>query len=323
MIVLSIVLVMVITLIMTVITFLSEPDVTGETVIVEIPKGAGMMTIARLLEEKGVVKSARGFAALAKVKGVSKKLQAGEYKFDIGTPYEKVLDRMLKGKVLLRQFTIPEGYNIYQIAPLLSKNGFGNSEAILMILKDEKYSKSLNIPSKGLEGYLFPETYSYVKGESLQRVLRRMVVQFFKVYNEESKTGSLSKNLDMNELVTLASICEKEAVIQKELPLIAGVYLNRLAINMPLQADPTVIYGLKNFDRLLSRKDLAFPTPYNTYLNKNLPPGPIACPGRMAIRAVFNPEKTKAIYFVAKNDGSHHFSQTYPEHLNAIRKYRR
>ncbi len=317
-----ILLIMVITLAGAVMIFFEPPKATGKTVVVEIPKGAGLMTISNLLAKNGVVKNAKAFAGLAKFKGLATRLKAGEYKFDIGEPYDQVLNRMAKGKVLLRQFTIPEGYNIYQIAPLLSKNGFGSTTEILRLLRDEGFSRSLKTPTRGLEGYLFPETYSYIKGETLREILQRMVKQFFKVYKEESKGGEKNKKMTMSQIVILASICEKEAVAQKELPLIAGVYLNRLEKNMLLQADPTVIYGLKKFDRLLSRKDLRAPSPYNTYLNKGLPPGPIACPGRKAIRGVLNPEKTSAFYFVARNDGTHHFSKTYDQHLKAISLYR-
>lgn len=306
-----------------VIQHLGAPENTGQSVMVEIPEGAGLLQISHLLQQAGVIKSAKGFASIAKVQGVAGDLKAGEYLIPVGVSPDEVLEQLVQGRVLLRQITIPEGFTTYQIAGTMAEKGFGDEKDILALTRSSDFATSLKLPAKGLEGYLFPETYSYVKGTTARKMLSKMVAQFRAVYDQERNSKTLKRPIRMNEVVILASICEKEARKSDELPLIARVYLNRLKIGMPLQADPTVIYGLKKFDALLTRADLKINTPYNTYMNNGLPPGPIGSPGRAAIRAVLNPADSDAFYFVAKDDGYHHFSKTYDEHLKAVAKYRR
>lgn len=312
-----------IVVLLVVLNLFEPPESTGEKIIVEIPQGAGLLQIASLLEQEKAIKSAKVFISLAKFKGQGEKIKAGEYEIRIGQSPSEILDKLVRGEVLLRQLTIPEGYTLYQVAEAFADNGLGEYKALLGQFENGDYSKKMGIEADRLEGYLFPETYAFIKGASSERMAHRMVKQFFKVFNEEKENKSLIRPFSTHEVLTLASICEKEAKHADELPMIARVYLNRLALGMPLQADPTVVYGLKKFDAPLSRNDLKRPSPYNTYLHKGLPPGPICNPGRLAIRSVFNPAEGNALYFVAKPDGYHHFSSNYDQHLAAIKKYRR
>ena len=301
---------------------LLPPD-PGPPVLVEIPTGAGLMRIAALLEDEGLIRSRRAFALLAKGKGQAQMLKAGEYQITQGRTPSDILAMLANGRVVVRQLTIPEGYTIYQVAQTLAEAGLGEKEPVLALVQDPALARKLGVPGDTLEGYLFPETYAYVKGVAPKDLLARMVKQTLLVYEEEKATATVPGPISMSRTLTLASICEREARKSEELPIIAAVYLKRLSIGMPLQADPTVIYGLKSFHRLLTRKDLKIPSSYNTYMNKGLPPGPICNPGRLAIRASLKPAKTDALYFVAKDDGSHFFSATYAQHLDAVRRYRR
>lgn len=312
-----------IVVLLVVLNLFEPPKNTGEKIIVDIPRGAGLLQVASLLEQKKAIRSAKVFVSLAKFKGLGEQIKAGEYEIQIGLSPLEILDKLVRGEVLLRQLTIPEGYTLFQVAAVFQDHEFGQYDALLTQFENREFSKKMGIEAGRLEGYLFPETYAYVKGTSTERVVRRMIKQFFKVFNEERENKTLIRPFTTHEALTLASICEKEARHPEELPMIARVYLNRLALGMPLQADPTVVYGLKKFDSLLTRKDLQRPSPYNTYLHKGLPPGPICNPGRQAIRAVFNPAKSNALYFVARPDGYHQFSSNYDQHLAAKKKYRK
>lgn len=300
----------------------TAPQANGQTAEIVVSQGAGLRAIAQNLEDQGMIKRAGAFCLLAKIKGLGGRIRAGEYEIIIGTPPDKILELITGGKSKQHRVTIPEGYTLGQIARELEKTGIGKAEEVAALFVDQEFISSLGLDVKSIEGYCFPETYSYTRLTTPKQMIKRMVDQFFKVYDQEQKRGQANTVMTRDEIVILASICEREARIQNELPKIARVYLNRLAMGMPLQADPTVIYGITDFSPPLTKVHLKTPGPYNTYLNKGLTPGPICNPGRMALRGAMNPAESKDLYFVAQADGSHYFSTTYSEHQKAVARYR-
>ncbi|MBA8667290.1 endolytic transglycosylase MltG [Holosporaceae bacterium 'Namur'] len=278
-----------------------------------IPKNYSIKQIAELLHKKEIIKSKFLFILLSKAYSFKKEyLQSGEYKFEAGMKMIEVIHKLTRGEVIIHKVTIPEGLTNSQVFKILN-NSYGLSGGI----NKEKYK----------EGYLLPETYSYKYGTKKESVLARMHSSMEKHLNLFISTSALPVPLkDINELLTLASIVEKESGINAEKPLVAGVYLNRLKINMPLQADPTVIYGMTSgvepFPKGLTYKDLESDSLYNTYKVKGLPPTPIANPGLRSIAAVLHPANTKDLFFVADGLGGHKFSETYKEHLNNVKNFR-
>jgi len=225
------------------------------------------------------------------------------------------------GDVIKIRITIPEGLTLKEIAARVAGAGIGTAEQLLKAAGDLARLSRLGVPGKNLEGYLFPETYTVTSTTTPVEVVRAMVAQFEHQVTPDLLAAAKARGLDRHALVTLASIVQKEAGNDAEMPLIAGVFHNRLRKGMPLQADPTVIYGVVNFDGNLTRRHLITPTPYNTYTQKGLPPGPIASPGLVALRAAAFPAETKALYFVARGDGRHEFSATLEAHNRAVRHY--
>lgn len=209
-----------------------------------------------------------------------------------------------------------------QIADLLDSKGLVNKQQFLSLAQDPALLEQYGIPGPTLEGYLYPDTYQLARGISPSTAIHTMVERFWMLVRPLKKRAE-DLGMEMEDVITLASIVEKETGLAGERATIASVFLNRLKRRMRLESDPTVIYGLKNFDGNLTRKDLSKPTPYNTYVIRGLPPGPIANPGLEAIKAVLYPAKTDYLYFVSKNDGSHHFSRTLSEHNRAVRMYQK
>ncbi len=293
-------------------------------VIVYVPPDTGFKGIETILISQGVIEPDPRFPIIARFMGVSKKLKAGEYQFTAGqTPYQ-VLKELESGSTLQRPLTIPEGANIYQIADIIAKQGCGSKERFLALVKEPQFIEGFGFNFDSLEGYLFPDTYNCSRGQDEKNIIKAMVGRFKEVFSEiGSQRAEGAPSLSAHEIVTLASIVEKETAVAEERPLIARVFLNRLKRGMRLQSDPTVIYGLANFDGNLTRRDLKEATPYNTYVIKGLPPGPIGNPGREAIEAVLNPADEKYLYFVSKNDGTHHFSKTLKDHNRAVVKYQK
>jgi len=291
--------------------------------LVQIPPGTSFAGIEKILVEKGVVRPDRRFFFLARRHGLTQRLRAGEYRFQPGqTPYE-VLRLLESGASVRWPLTIPEGANIHQIAGLLAAGGWGERERILARLRAPELRARYGVAGESLEGYLFPDTYHLGRGQPVEAIIAAMVERGRQV---RAEVGELAENpfgLSAHQVITLASIVEKETALAEERPLIARVFLNRLRKGMRLQTDPTVIYGISDFDGNLTRADLLRPTPYNTYVIKGLPPGPIANPGRASIEAVLRPAESRALYFVSRNDGSHHFSETLAEHNRAVRKYQK
>ena len=307
--------------------FLPASEVSGE-VVVSIPEGAPPARIGEILERAGAIRSARAFVWTLKAKNrLGKKpvvLKAGEMALDPSQTVWRIIDSLAKGSYKLYPFTVPEGRNIYDIAQMVEAQGFGSAAEFLALCRDKSFIRSLGLNVDSLEGYLFPETYNFPKSTSLKTIIKAMTATFLKVW-EKLEPQARERALTSHEVVTLASIVEKETGLARERSLIAGVFLNRLARGMKLQTDPTVIYGLlPNFNGNLTSKDLTTPTPYNTYVIAGLPPGPIANPGEESLQAVIRADVMQPyLYFVSKNDGSHYFSKTLEEHNRMVNKYQR
>lgn len=292
-----------------------------EPQVVEIKAGSSFTQVANHLQEAGIISDAKRFTLLAHWKHATGQIQAGEYLFESATKPEEVLARLIAGDIRKFQVTIPEGFNLQEIAVRLEKTGIGSAEEFLSLCNDADFLSDLGIDAASLEGYLFPETYTYTSATTPGQLLAAMVAQLRTQLTAEWLENAEALNFNRHQLITLASIIQKEAGDVVEMPLISAVFHNRLQRGIPLQADPTVIYGIADFDGNLTRKHLETPTPYNTYRNRGLPPGPIASPGRTALHAAANPATTKDLYFVARGDGTHEFSATLQDHNRAVRRY--
>ncbi|MCL1980597.1 MAG: endolytic transglycosylase MltG [Proteobacteria bacterium] len=293
----------------------------GEVVVV-IPKGAGVRGIGALLAASGVLENDTRYLAMVYFSGLRAKLKAGEYSIPPGMTPPQVLELLASGRTRRYHVTIAEGLTAAQIAFVFERDGWVKPDTFLALVKDPAFIRQQGIEADSLEGYLFPETYTLVRTEADEAaVIRMMVARFQQVW----QTLAMPKSLELNrhQLLTLASMVEKETGAAEERPLIARVFYNRLALKMRLQSDPTVIYGLADFNGNLTRADLRRETPYNTYLIPGLPPGPICNPGRAALEAVLYPVESDALYFVSKNDGTHFFSTNLADHNRAVQRYQR
>lgn len=302
------------------------PATSTQEVTVIIPAASSFAAIEEKLAAAGVLRSDLRFRLLAKLMGVSKGLHPGEYRFSGRPTPHQVLRQLYRGSQLKHPLTIPEGANLRQIGAILIKEGWTTDQEFRATVSDPQFLRELGLKHPSLEGYLFPETYFLERGVfNLRAFLATMVAQTRKVLAATGAAAGLpAYGLNAHQVLTLASIVEKETGLASERPLIARVFLNRLRDNMKLQTDPTVIYGLKSFNGNLTKLDLLTPTPYNTYLITGLPPGPIASPGQAAIQAVMAPATTgDYYYFVSKNDGSHYFSKSLPEHNRAVARFQK
>lgn len=301
----------------------TTPSVT-EDIRIEIAKGSGLSGISQKLMESGAIANDTLFILYVMKEGWQDKLKAGEYKFEKGSTMAGVVRKIVNGDVELNKVTIPEGLTAREIARLLDEKGVVTESEFLEETQNETLVKKLLGPDvTSLEGYLFPETYSYSGSLKAGELIELMVERFKAVYEPLSEQRK-GVNLTDNEILTLASIVEKETGASFERPLISAVFQNRIKIGMKLDSDPTVIYGMgENYKGNLSRADLKRYSDYNTYVIKGLPPGPIANPGKDSILAVLNPADVKYLYFVSKGDGTHHFSNSFREHQNAVNKYQK
>ncbi|MDR1036018.1 MAG: endolytic transglycosylase MltG [Deltaproteobacteria bacterium] len=303
----------------------TAPEKVSREVLVSIPQGASYPQVAQILLDAGVIRDKDAFIWAVRINSRLKRpvaVKAGEQTMDPSLNAWETLALLARGNFKLYPFTVPEGWNMAEIARQVELAGLGSASDFLAICRDPEYVRSLGIDAPSLEGYLFPETYSFPRGTHLRTVIKAMTDQFFRVWNRYSDVAA-ARGLTMNQAVTLASIVEKETGDPAERPLIAAVFYNRLAKKMRLQTDPTVIYGIPNFDGNLTRAHLQMPHPWNTYVIPGLPPGPIASPGEAAISASVNPVQADYLYFVSKNDGTHHFSATLKEHNRMVAQYQR
>jgi UPF0755 protein len=302
-----------------------EPIAPGsrEQVAFTVERGRGLRQVANALEDAGLIRNAGAAVAIAKLRGWDAAVKAGEYELSPGSSSEEILQKIIAGRVRTYTAVLPEGVRATEIAERLEEIGLADREAFLRIVGDAEFAKSLGVPAPSLEGYLYPETYELPRDLEPEAVARIFVEQFDRVW-AEIEPAAREVALDKHEIVTLASIVEKETAVPEERPLIAAVFLNRLRRGMRLETDPAVIYGIPDFDGNLRRRDLRNEkNPYNTYQIAGLPPGPIASPGADSLRAVVKPAETDYLYFVSRNDGTHEFSRTYREHVNAVNRYQR
>lgn len=302
-------------------SFVSTAVTPSEPKVVEIKSGSSFARIAKQLHQAGVIGDSRRFTLLARWHDATAQIHAGEYLFDSPARPADVLARLTAGDIRMFQVTIPEGFNLKEIAARLENTGIGSATEFMSLSSDTEFLQELNVAAATLEGYLFPETYTYSSSTTPRRQLRAMVRQLQAQVTPELVNSAKALNLDAHQLITLASIIQKEAGNVMEMPLISAVFHNRLKRGIALQADPTVIYGVADFDGNLTRKHLETPTPYNTYRMRGLPPGPIASPGASALHAAAHPAASKDLYFVARGDGTHEFSPTLQDHNRAVRRY--
>jgi UPF0755 protein len=290
---------------------------------VTIPPGASFATAVDSLSRAGVISSPKLFAFYASARRRDRELRAGTYLFEPGMSWNGVLDAVTRGKGLVQTVTIPEGFALTSIAPLLARALSVPPESVMAAASDTALRHRLDVPTPTLEGYLFPDTYTFAEGTSPEEAIRVLVARFERVWKPEWDARLQELRMSRHDIITLASIIEKEARLAEERPVISAVYHNRLRMGMLLQADPTVQYALgKHVDRVLY-KDLEIDSRYNTYRHVGLPPGPIASPGAASIEAALYPANVPYLYFVAHPDGHHEFRQTYSEHTEARAQIRR
>ncbi|MBN1831297.1 MAG: endolytic transglycosylase MltG [Deltaproteobacteria bacterium] len=310
-------------LVVSAVRFLITPaEQEGREQVLFVQKGLSLNQVASELERRNIIVSKALFGLWGKIMGSSRRIKAGEYRLSPNMPPIRILEILTTGAVITYPVTFPEGYTIEQIADVLDSNELVEKEEFVILAHKPAVLKQYNIVGPSLEGYLYPDTYHFPRGISPSAAIDAMISRFRQL------TGPLEKRAEvlgmtMEEVIILASIVEKETGLGDERPKIASVFLNRLKQGMRLESDPTVIYGINGFNGNLTRKDLEEPTLYNTYVIRGLPIGPIANPGLEAIKAVLFPEETDYLYFVSKNDGSHHFSKTLSDHNMAVRFYQR
>jgi UPF0755 protein len=291
---------------------------------VEIPPGAGSVSMGKRLADAGVVRSPTAFRLAVWMRGSSRRLQAGEYRFDRPMTTSQVVDQIARGEVYVRTITFREGLTNREMAALFESAGFGTTADFLTAARNAQLVNDLDPGARDLEGYLFPDTYTLQRKTTAAQLVDRMVSRFRKTLTPEMRAEASAQGLDVRELVTLASLVEKETGKPEERPIVAGVYTNRLRARMPLQCDPTVIYAMMlagRYEGNIRREDLQMDSPYNTYRYPGLPPGPIAAPGEASLRAAAAPATVPYLYFVSRNDGSHVFATTLDEHNRNVVTY--
>ncbi len=293
--------------------------------VLDVAEGVSLSEVAKRLHQQKLIKSERVFVWVGRLSGLDRKIIPGEYELHGGMDSLTILGKIVKGDVIQYTVTIPEGFSVRQIADLLHEQRLVNGEAFLQFTKDQDFIQTLSLsvddPVENLEGYLFPDTYQFARHVATEQLIATMVSRFKETMTEDNRRRAAELGLSWHQVVTLASVIEKETARDDERTLISGVFYNRLRKNIPLQSDPTVIYALHEFDGNLRKRDLFFDSPYNTYRVLGLPHGPIANPGSAAIHAALYPDSTEYLYFVSRNDGSHEFSSTLAEHNRAVRKY--
>jgi UPF0755 protein len=294
----------------------------GSGVVVSIQRGAPFRSVAQQLRRAGILRHPILLATWAQFIGADRSVRSGEYRVAEAVSPLQLLELLQSPSRALRWVTIPEGFTVDQIADLLEEKKFGGRDVFVAAMQDASLLTELELPASGVEGYLFPDTYAWEWAMEPGEIVRAMLSRF----QQESaalREARIAAGLTEHEMVTLASVIERETGKDEERPLISGVFHNRLRIGMPLQSDPTVLYSLGRTAGRLRRADLANPSPYNTYVRRGLPPGPIANPGSAALRAAIAPAQTAALYFVSRNDGSHQFSDSLAEHNRAVNLYQR
>jgi UPF0755 protein len=304
--------------------FVQPADKTWSEQVITVEDGMTLRQVAVNLEKNRIIKNKTFFLLWARLKGYGRNIKSGEYRLSPAMAPVKIFDMLTRGIIITHPVTFPEGFTAGHIAEVLEQNKTISVErsAFLSLVHDPAILKKYGVSGTSLEGYLYPDTYQFSRRQSPESIIAVMVSRFNEVILPFKERIGMS-GMTLAEVVTLASIVEKETGRADERPLIASVFLNRLKNNMRLDSDPTVIYGIEDFDGNLTREDLRRYTPYNTYVIKGLPPGPISNPGIESIRAVLYPSDTDYLYFVSKNDGYHYFSRTLQEHNRHVAVYQK
>ncbi|MBM4381866.1 MAG: endolytic transglycosylase MltG [Deltaproteobacteria bacterium] len=294
----------------------------SEAAIVEVPSGASFRSVAAQLEAQGVIRDARAFGWLARIEKKDGALKVGEYQIEPGLDARAVLDLLVSGRVRLHGVAIPEGLTLVEIAQRVADAGFGSASDYATLARDPAVAKEHGVPGDTLEGFLFPETYRFPRGAGAREVIEAQLAQFDRAWAEVAPLAQ-KRGMAKRDVVILASLIEKETGAPEERPLISAVFHNRLGKRMRLETDPSVIYGIPNFDGNLRRIHLEDETnPYNTYRIPALPPGPIANPGLASLRAAVEPTPgVEFLFFVARGDGTHEFTTNYRDHVNAVNRW--
>jgi UPF0755 protein len=283
--------------------------------------GQSLKAIAEHLENQSIISNKFYFSIYTKIKKAGKKLQAGEYVLSGSKSPEEILDILVSGRVKLYRVTLPEGLTIKEIASLIEKEGLCDPKKFTALCQNPALIKKLEIQAFSLEGYLFPDTYFFSKQNTCEDIILAMAGRFKAVFTEARQKRAKELGFSIHEILTLASIIEKETGAAAERPLISSVFHNRLKKNMRLESDPTVIYGIEDFDGNIKKTHLQTRTEYNTYQITGLPPGPIASPGALSLEAALYPAESRYLFFVSKNDTTHYFSETFEEHIKAVARY--
>lgn len=299
----------------------------SKEIVFEVPQGMSLIRAAVQLEELQVLKNAQMAVRISRILDPDLQIKVGEYAIKSTQSPREIFHTLASGVSIQRSFVIPEGRNLFEIAMEIPKTGLASPDEFLKLVRDPLLVRELLGESlDSLEGYLFPETYFYTKASTLTDLVRRMVQKSLAVVGELQKTyPELAARLSRHELVTFASLVEKETGAPEERSLIASVFWNRIQKKMRLQTDPSTLYAMALISGQLveniRRQDLLNPHPYNTYQNPGLPPGPIANPGREALLAVLKPAVSSHLFFVSRNDGTHVFSDSYEQHQDAVRRF--
>ncbi|EFK07853.1 conserved hypothetical protein, YceG family, partial [delta proteobacterium NaphS2] len=301
---------------------LGPVDKKGESRNFEVREGATLNQVAADLQKAGLIRSKTLFRLAGRFMENDHMIKTGEYRLSTTMSPLKILEILEKGQVITLSVTIPEGFNLDQIAQLLAQKELTDRDSFMALARDKSLAARLGFSGSTLEGYLYPDTYRFQRKEKTEKIIAILVKRFWNIVAPLEKQINES-GMTLEQVITLASMVEKETGDPEERPVIARVFLNRLNRNMRLESDPTVIYGITNFNGNITKKDLKTRTPYNTYLIKGLPPGPIANPGLAAIKAVLNPAEGDYYYFVSKNNGTHHFSKTLQEHNRAVKRFQK
>jgi len=288
---------------------------------ITILKGENFSTVLDKLLDGGIINQPVKFKILARLKKYDKKIKAGDYRFSPSMTPVKILKIMKKGEVSFYKVTIPEGYNLKQIASVIAESGLVDQKKFIKLSTDPSYVREKKIAAETFEGYLFPDTYFFAKTAPCEEIFSIMLKRFQSKITTEMRNRAKNMNMSIHQVITIASIIEKETGAPFERPVISSVFHNRLKKGMRLQSDPTVIYGIKRFDGNITKKNLKTATPYNTYVIKGLPPGPIANPGIESIKAALYPAETDFLFFVSKKNRTHKFSINIRDHNKAVRKY--
>lgn len=301
----------------------TNPKGNWEGKLAVIPRGSPLPEVVRILREDGILPHPQAFRALVILTFSGRRLHYGEYAFPTPPSAFEAWRRLVRGDVIKYEVTVRPGANLFDVAELVKEKKLVAAEEFLAAATSPAVLRRLDIPGESAEGYLFPDSYIFVKPVTPEEIVELMVQQFRRKIPPDTEKRAKDAGFSLHQIVTIASIIEKETGIEQEKPIVSAVIRRRLALGMPLQMDPTVIYGAKRFDGTVTGKDLRKAGPYNTYLNRGLPPGPIANPGLPALAAALSPSDAEYLYFVSKNDGSHTFSRTLTEHIRAVEQFRR